>query len=108
MVIDPKDARLFIPGYTQLLGEVHRLSGSEPRVELLDMLAGARDAIVAEPSLVDAAASILEAAGLALPVLAQSALPAASPADRAEARDIFKQVATLGLPARHNKVLGLY
>jgi acetylornithine deacetylase/succinyl-diaminopimelate desuccinylase-like protein len=31
-------------------------------------------------------------AGLALPVLAQSALPAASPADRAEARDIFKQL----------------
>ncbi|HLK55572.1 MAG TPA: hypothetical protein VKU00_03360 [Chthonomonadaceae bacterium] len=67
MVINPKDAKQFISCYTKLLAEVHLLSNGERRVELLPMLAAARDAVVANPSLIEAAALSLEYAGDALP-----------------------------------------
>jgi hypothetical protein len=67
MVIDPKDAQIFIAGYKDLLTEVHRLAGGAPRMKLMEMLATARDAAVAEPTLIEAAASNLEAEGRRLP-----------------------------------------
>lgn len=67
MVIDPKDAQRFISGYTRILAEVHRLSHGKPGLDLLNMLAAARDTAIANPSLVDTAASNLESADVALP-----------------------------------------
>jgi hypothetical protein len=67
MIIDPIAAKLFISGYTQLLGEVHLLSNGKSPVELLDMLAAARDAVVADPSLIERAVSRLESADVAVP-----------------------------------------
>lgn len=63
MVIDPKKAKVFIAGYTVLLAEVYMLSGGKRSVELLNMLSTARDAVVADPSLLDAAVSNLEVDG---------------------------------------------
>jgi hypothetical protein len=67
MVIDPEAAGQFISGYKNLLSEVHRLSGGKPGMELLNMLASAREAVVKEPSLIETAASNLDSAGHALP-----------------------------------------
>ena len=67
MIVDPNAAKLFISGYKSLLGEVYRLSGVDRGLELYHMLDAARDAAVADPSLIDRAASILESAGRAVP-----------------------------------------
>jgi hypothetical protein len=67
MVLDPKDAKLFIAGYTSLLAKVHLLTGGKSRIELLEMLTSARGAVVADPSLIATAASSLEAEGKAVP-----------------------------------------
>lgn len=67
MVIDPNDAEIFISGYKSLLTEVHRLSDGEAGMNLLMMLAAARDAAVADPSLIDTAAANLESAGTPMP-----------------------------------------
>lgn len=67
MVINPRDASQFISGYTILLAEVYRLSNGKPGLELLQLLATARDAVVADPSLIEAATLNLEFAGTALP-----------------------------------------
>ena len=67
MVINPKDAKQFINGYTILLTEVHILSDGAREVELFEMLNAARDAIVANPLLVDIAALSLEGQGRPLP-----------------------------------------
>jgi hypothetical protein len=67
VVIDPQASKLFISGYSALLTEVHRISNGKSGMKRLDMLAGARDAAVADSSLFEMAALSLEAAGLAVP-----------------------------------------
>jgi hypothetical protein len=67
MVIDPKEAQIFIAGYKALLTEVHRLAGGKTKMKLLEMLAAARDAAVAEPALIDTAVANLESEGRPLP-----------------------------------------
>lgn len=67
MVVDPHSAAHFIAGYKSLLAEVHRQSGSEPHEQVLEMLAAAREAANANPALINAAATSLEASGQAVP-----------------------------------------
>ncbi len=67
MVINPKDAKQFINSYTSLLAEVHILSDGARKMELLEMLSAARDAVVANPLLLDLAALSLEGQGRPLP-----------------------------------------
>jgi hypothetical protein len=67
MVVDPHSAAYFIAGYKSLLAEVHRQSGSEPYDQVLEMLAAAREAVNANPALINAAATSLEATGQAIP-----------------------------------------
>jgi hypothetical protein len=67
MVVDPPSAAHFIAGYTRLLSEVHRQSGGKPYKQLLEMLAAAREAVNANPALISAAATSLEASGQAIP-----------------------------------------
>lgn len=63
MVIAPLAAETFIRGYSSLLAEVHRLSNGEAGLELLKMLATARDITIATPSIIESAASRLEDRG---------------------------------------------
>ena len=67
MVVDPPSAAHFVAGYTSLLSEVHRQSGAKPYEQLLEMLAASRDAVSANPALLGAAATSLEANGRAVP-----------------------------------------
>ena len=67
MVIDPASAAHFIAGYKSLLSEVHRQSGGKAGMEVLEMLASAREAMNANPTLMNAAATSLEASGQAVP-----------------------------------------
>jgi hypothetical protein len=67
MVIAPRAAETFIHGYSSLLAEVHRLSKGEADLELLKMLAAARDITVATPSIIESAASKLEDSGSPVP-----------------------------------------
>jgi hypothetical protein len=67
MVIAPLAAETFIHGYSSLLAEVHRLSNGEAGLELLKMLAVARDIAVAKPSIIESAASRLEDSGRPVP-----------------------------------------
>lgn len=60
MVIDPQSAQIFINGYSKLLAEVHRLSNGRAGMTLLEMLADAREFIMASPSIIVSAASALE------------------------------------------------
>ena len=67
MVVDPASANHFVSGYTSLFSEVYRQSGDKPHEQLLDMLAAARKAGNADPSLISAAATSLAADGRAVP-----------------------------------------
>ena len=60
MVIDAQAAQTFILGYSKLLAEVHRLSNGKAGLELLNMLAAAREVIAASPSIIESAAAELE------------------------------------------------
>jgi hypothetical protein len=67
MIIAPRAAETFIHGYSSLLAEVHRLSNGEEGLELLKMLAAARDITIATPSIIESAASKLEDSGSPVP-----------------------------------------
>jgi hypothetical protein len=67
MVIAPRAAEAFIHGYSSLLAEVHRLSNGEAGLELLKMLATARDITIATPSIIETAASKLKGCGSPVP-----------------------------------------
>lgn len=67
MIIAPRAAETFIHGYSSLLAEVHRLSNGEAGLELLKMLAAARDITIATPSIIESAASKLEDSGSPVP-----------------------------------------
>ena len=60
MVIDAQAAQTFIHGYSKLLAEVHRLSDGKAGLELLNVLADAREVITASPSMIESAAAELE------------------------------------------------
>lgn len=60
MVIDPQAAQIFILSYSKLLAEVHRLSNGNAGLPLLEMLANAREATIASPSIIESAAAELE------------------------------------------------
>ncbi|MCF8149688.1 MAG: hypothetical protein K9K30_00110 [Burkholderiaceae bacterium] len=67
MVISPQAAEVFIHGYSSLLAEVHRLSNGEAGLEILKMLAAARDITIATPSIIGTAAARLERKGRPVP-----------------------------------------
>lgn len=66
MVIAPQAAKAFISGYTRLLTQVHLQSNGEPDMELVQILAAARQSVVESPSLIDAAAAALDAKGASI------------------------------------------
>jgi len=68
MIIEPQAAQTFINGYSRLLAEVHRLSNGKAGLELLTMLAAARDVAIASPSIVESAISELEKRGNPVPL----------------------------------------
>ena len=55
MIIDSQSAQIFINGYSKLLAEVHRLSNGKAGMPLLEMLADAREVIVASPQTIESA-----------------------------------------------------
>lgn len=59
MVIDPEAAQIFILGYSKILTEVHRLSHGNAGLPRLEMLAEAREAVLASPSMIESAAAEL-------------------------------------------------
>jgi hypothetical protein len=68
MVIKLQAAQTFINGYSRLLAEAHRLSNGKTGLELLNMLAAARDVAIASPSIVESAVSELEENGSPMPL----------------------------------------
>ncbi|MDD4964733.1 MAG: hypothetical protein PHI11_12530 [Gallionella sp.] len=63
MVIAPSEAQHFIAGYQYLLAEIYLHSNGNPDVDVLEMLAEARELVNVTPSLLDAAATKLESTG---------------------------------------------
>lgn len=66
MIIAPQAAKAFISGYTRLLTQVYLQSNGEPDMELVQILAAARQSVVESPSLIDAAAAALDAKGASI------------------------------------------
>ncbi len=66
MIIRPDDAKQFLATYSRLLTEAYRLTDGEHLEEMLAILAAGRDAIVAEPLLIDAVVTNLEDEGVLL------------------------------------------
>lgn len=60
MVIDPKDAKEFIKGYTAVMAQVHFLTEGGPDVQILPMLASSRQKVVEDPPLLEIAIGTLQ------------------------------------------------
>lgn len=74
MIIAEQDAAAFIRGYTLIMGEIYGAFPAKHKLELLELLAVAREKYMADPTMLDRALSGLTAESVPVPAEVVSAI----------------------------------